>query len=190
MRFECQQFAQGSSSSNTGVSSGLSCAARILQRVSRNLYVTGHGPTPAKGRTMKRVFVGLATTVLASGGLGLAGLGAGTAEAACTPDTGGYACGYGPNLWCPGDSVYSDQGGPDNGVNWDMNVCHTWYRVAQGAGNVPVPERPGSNENSSTVWEGPNPPPPALPPPPAPPGLPPPPGMCWSMWIPGPCPGG
>ena len=139
---------------------------------------------------MKRGVAGLATTVLVSGGLGLAGLGAGTAQAACTPDTGGYSCGYGPNHWCPGDSVYSDQGGPDNGVNWDMSVCHTWYRVAQGAGNVPVPERPGSNENSSTVWEGPNPPPPALPPPPAFPGLPPPPGMCRSMWIPGPCPGG
>jgi len=97
----------------------------------------------------------LATTVLVSGGLGLSGLGAGTAQAACTPDTGGYSCGYGPNHWCPGDSVYSDQGGPDNGVNWDMSVCHTWYRVAQGAGNVPVPERPGSNENSSTVWEDP-----------------------------------
>jgi hypothetical protein len=136
---------------------------------------------------MKRAIVGLATTVLLSGALGLAGLGAGTAQA-CNGVWG--ECGYGPNRWCPGDSLYSDQGGPDNESMWDMGVCHTWYRVAQGAGNVPVPERPGSNENSSTVWDGPDPPPPAGPPPPAPPGLPPPPGMCWSMWIPGPCPGG
>ena len=132
---------------------------------------------------MNRLFVGFATAALVSGGLVAAGPGAGTAQAIddCSPAAMVGAICYGPNHWCPGDSVYSDQGGPDNGVNWDMSVCHTWYRVAQGAGNVPVPERPGSDENSSTVWEGPNPPPPALPPPP---------GMCWSMWIPGPCPGG
>ena len=56
-----------------------------------------------------------------------------------------------------------DQGGPYQGVQWDMNVCHTWYRVALGAGNVP--EGP---HNQSDVWEGPNPPPPAPPPAPAP----------------------
>ena len=78
-----------------------------------------------------------------------------------------------------------DQGGPYQGIQWDMNVCHTWYRVAEGSGNVP--EGP---HNQSDVWEGPNPPPPAPPPAPAPPGLPPPPGMCWSMWVPAPCPAG
>jgi hypothetical protein len=40
---------------------------------------------------MKRLIVGLATSVLVSGGLGLAGLGAGTAQA--------YT---GPFRWCPG----------------------------------------------------------------------------------------
>jgi hypothetical protein len=132
---------------------------------------------------MKRVLVGLATTVLVSGGFGMAGLGlAGTAQA-CNGAWG--VCGYGPNRWCPGDSLYNDQGGPYQGVQWDMNVCHTWYRVAAGAGNVPE----GPN-NASDVWEGDNPPPPAAPPPPAPPGLPAPPGMCWAMWIPAPCPNG
>jgi hypothetical protein len=111
---------------------------------------------------MKRLITGLATVALASGALGLAGLDAGTAQATCTPDTGGYACGYGPNHWCPGDSLYMDRGGPYQGVQWDMNVCHTWYRVDQGAGNVPE----GPN-NLSDVLEGDNPPPPAAPPPPA-----------------------
>jgi hypothetical protein len=61
---------------------------------------------------MKRLITGLATVALASGGLGLASLDAGTAQATCTPDTGGYACGYGLNHWCPGDSLYFDRGGP------------------------------------------------------------------------------
>ena len=57
-----------------------------------------------------------------------------------------------------------------------MNVCHTYYYVPWGKGNV------GYNS-----WDGPNPPAPR-----------PlfrrsrchPPGKCGSMWIPGPCPGG
>jgi hypothetical protein len=131
---------------------------------------------------MRRVIAGLATAVLVSGGAGLAGLTAGTAQA-CNGAWG--PCGYGPNRWCPGDSLYIDRGGPYQGVVWDMSVCHTWYKVAEGAGNV----FEGPN-NQSSIWEGDDPPPPAAPPPPAPPGLPPPPGMCWNMWIPGPCPGG
>jgi hypothetical protein len=135
---------------------------------------------------MKRaLIVGSAATVLLSGGLTLAGVGEGTAHAGCAPGWVPNTCGYGPNRWCPGDSLYMDRGGPYQGVVWDMNVCHTWYRVAQGAGNVF--EGP---HNASSIWEGANPPPPAPPPPAAPRGLPPPPGMCWNMWIPGPCPGG
>lgn len=135
---------------------------------------------------MKQLTVGVATTILVSGALGLACLvSAGAAQAGCEPGHVGNVCGYGPNRWCPGDSLYMDRGGPYQGVQWDMNVCHTWYRVAQGAGNVG--EGP---HNQSDVWEGPDPPPPAPAPAPAPPGLPPPPGTCWNMWIPGPCPGG
>jgi hypothetical protein len=119
---------------------------------------------------MRRVIAGLATAVLVSGGAGLAGLTAGTAQA-CNGAWG--PCGYGPNRWCPGDSLYIDRGGPYQGVVWDMSVCHTWYKVAEGAGNV----FEGPN-NQSSIWEGDDPP------------LPPPPGMCWNMWIPGPCPGG
>jgi hypothetical protein len=112
---------------------------------------------------MKRVIVGLASTVLISGGLSLAGVGAGTAQA-CNGAFG--PCGYGPNTWCPGQSLYIDRGGPYQGVEWDMGVCHTWYRVDQGAANVGEGPR-----NLSDVWEGPNPPPPAAPPPPPGPAI-------------------
>ena len=81
---------------------------------------------------MKRIFVGLAASALVSGGLGVAGLGLASTAQACNGAWG--PCGYGPNHWCPGDSLYMDQGGPYQGVEWDMNVCHTWYRVAEGAG--------------------------------------------------------
>jgi hypothetical protein len=58
-------------------------------------------------RTLKRI----ATGALLSRGLGVAGLGlaAGTARA-CNGAWG--VCGYGPNHWRPGDSLYMDQGRP------------------------------------------------------------------------------
>ena len=63
------------------------------------------------------------TTMLVSGGLGLAGLGltAGTAQA----DTSS------PHQWCPGQSMQHPDG-PGPGVLWDMTVCHTWYYVRDG----------------------------------------------------------
>jgi hypothetical protein len=116
---------------------------------------------------MKRLIAGWATTMLMAGGLGLACMeSAGSAQAGCQPGWAANVCGYGPNRWCPGDSLYLDRGGPHQGVEWDMGVCHTWYRVAEGAGNVG--EGP---HNQSDVWEGPNPPPPAPPPNYGPPGL-------------------
>jgi hypothetical protein len=105
--------------------------------------------------------------MLMAGGLGLACMeSAGSAQAGCQPGWAANVCGYGPNRWCPGDSLYLDRGGPHQSVEWDMGVCHTWYRVAEGAGNVG--EGP---HNQSDVWEGPNPPPPAPPPNYPPPGL-------------------
>ena len=42
---------------------------------------------------------------------------------------------------------------------WDMNVCHTWFRVAPGMGNVPVKmDADNWSLELSTVWDGPNPP--------------------------------
>jgi hypothetical protein len=74
---------------------------------------------------MKRLTVGLATSVLVSGGLGLAGLGAGTAQALT-----------GPFRWCPGQSLWISGNHVTNPVVWDNSVCHTYYMVDFGQGNV------------------------------------------------------
>ena len=85
---------------------------------------------------MKRVIVGLAMTVLVSGGLGLAGLGlAGTAHATPT----------GPFKWCPG------QGPTYDGAIWDDSHCHTFWIVQNDQGNVDGPRY-------HNVWDGDNPP--------------------------------
>jgi hypothetical protein len=102
---------------------------------------------------MKLGIVGLATTVLVSGGLGLAGLGlaAGTAQA----EPGG------PHRWCPGQSMEWPTG-PFNQVAWDMSVCHTWWTVGYGQGNVASnygPTPPGV----PSIWDGDDPPAPAPP---------------------------
>jgi hypothetical protein len=67
---------------------------------------------------MRPLIAGLATTVLVSGGLGLAGLGlgAGTAQAG-TPGT---------NTWCPGQPMPQPAAGQPP-LTWDMSVCHDWY---------------------------------------------------------------
>ncbi len=129
--------------------------------------------------SLKRVVAG----TLLSGGVAVAGLGlaAGSAHAEnwCPPNAMVGAVCYGPNQWCPGDSLFHlTQNHVANPINWDMGVCHTYYYVPFGQGNV-----------GQTIWEGPNPPGPQILIK-APPGLPPPPGKCWNMWIPGPCPGG
>jgi len=85
-----------------------------------------------------------ATTALVSGALGLAGLGLGAGVAQAAPPSGPYN-------WCPGDDPGGGPGGPFNSPgppNWDWNVCHTFYTVNWGQGNV-----------SLTIWDGENPPP-------------------------------
>jgi hypothetical protein len=111
--------------------------------------------------------VGLATTLLVSGGLGVAGLGECIAHAEdwCSPPAMVNGVWYGPNRWCPGDSLFHlTQNHVTNPINWDMKVCHTYYNVPWGQGNI------GQN-----IWEGANPlPPETLPPPhPLPPDTPP-----------------
>jgi hypothetical protein len=64
----------------------------------------------------------------------------------------------GPYRWCPGDDRTGGPGRPFfmNPPNWDWSVCHTYYVVQAGKGNV----APG-------IWDGDNPPlPPPGPPPP------------------------
>jgi hypothetical protein len=96
---------------------------------------------------MERLIVGVATTVVVSGGLGLAGLAlAGTAHA----DDG-------PHQWCPGQSMRPGVG-PGSEIVWDMHVCHTWYRVGYAQGNVA-----NIAGTPTTVWDGPNPPTPPAP---------------------------
>ena len=106
---------------------------------------------------MKSTITGLATAVLVSGGLGLATLelGAGIAHA-----DGAYQ----PRQWCPGDDPRGEPGGAfvTSPPNWDWNVCHTYYIVPAGQGNV----HPGILAD-------------------APP--PPPPTVCWALFIPRPC---
>jgi hypothetical protein len=110
---------------------------------------------------MKRLMAGLATTVLVSGSV--AGvLGAGAAEAqrmpapqswpGCPPDNPS-----GPCHWCPGDPPVQTGNLRVNPVRWDPNVCHTYWYVYFGQGNV-----------AQNIFEGDQPPPP---PPPPPPGL-------------------
>jgi hypothetical protein len=92
---------------------------------------------------MRLGIAGFATTVLVSGSLGLAGLGlaAGTAQAAPPGD---------PYTWCPGDDPRGEPGGAfvTSPPNWDWSVCHTYYIVNYGQGNV-----------SNSIWDGENPPP-------------------------------
>jgi hypothetical protein len=68
--------------------------------------------------------------------------------------------------WCPG------QGLPFPGIQWDMGVCHTWYMVPVGSGNVRMATPAGKAVNSFVSADIPppmlTPPPPQPPPPPHP----------------------
>ncbi|OBK53985.1 hypothetical protein [Mycobacterium sp. 1081908.1] len=92
-------------------------------------------------RTRKSILAG----ALLSGGLAAAGLGLGE----------GIAHADGPHRWCPGNPknmpyVVNDL------IDWDWNVCHTWYPTNYGMGNVTSQGRPMS------IWDGDNPPPEAI----------------------------
>jgi hypothetical protein len=100
---------------------------------------------------VRRLVVGLAMPALVSGCMGLAGLGpaAGPAHA----DPGPSA----PMQWCPGQSLWISGNHVTNPVIWDNSVCHTYYVVDWGQGNV-----------AQNIWDGPD-PPAAIPPSPPPP---------------------
>src|SRR4051812_13592452 len=113
---------------------------------------------------MKRLIVGVATTVLIWGSIaGMPGVDAGIARAnpgplpvrawpGCPEDHPA-----GPCHWCPGDPPVQTGNLRVNPVVWDWNVCHTYWYVYFGQGNV-----------AQNIFEGEVPPPP---PPPPPPGL-------------------
>jgi hypothetical protein len=102
-----------------------------------------------------------ATTVAVSGGLALAGLGLGAGTAQADPGTD---MAYN---WCPGQAL------PFRNLQWDMSVCHTYYIVPVGTGDVRMVDLHGNPIDSFISADIPAPvfaPPP--PPPPPPPGQP------------------
>lgn len=76
-------------------------------------------------------------TALASGGAGM------TAAATAHADPGPI----GPRQWCPGQSLWITGNHVTNPVIWDNNICHTYYIVDFGQGNV-----------AQNIWDGPDPP--------------------------------
>jgi hypothetical protein len=91
---------------------------------------------------------------------------AGAAAAAMCLTPGIAHATEGPFTWCPGQTMDKPVG-PDSpetpelsGIHyaWDMNVCHTWYKVDWGYGNVPQVFEGGTTLSGSSVWEGDNPP--------------------------------
>ena len=85
---------------------------------------------------IKRIFAGaLLSASLAAAGMGLA---PGIAQA-------GPAS---PHVWCPGQPMHYPTG-PGADKTWDMNVCHTWYFVKTGFGNVQL-----VNGGTASVWDG------------------------------------
>ena len=91
-----------------------------------------------------------ATTAAVFAGLSLAAVAIGSAPA--------HAYTYGPFQWCPGQAMPNDPPRPDDQLNWDMSVCHTYYYDW----NV-------FTHSAANYWEGPNLFPTPIPPPPGPP---------------------
>lgn len=118
--------------------------------------------------------IGAAAVMASSIAMAGIGLSTGTAQAdawpGCPPDNPS-----GPCRWCPGMGPVETGNKRVNPVRWDESVCHTYWYVYHGQGNV-----------ASNIFEGEVPPPPPPPPPNLTPPLPP--GWCWSLFIPTPCP--
>ena len=104
----------------------------------------------------------LATSVLVSGGLALAGLGLGAGVA--------HAYTYGPFQWCPGQPMPNDPPRSDGDLAWDMGVCHTYWFEYDVRTKAPAHYWEGEN-----LFPTPIPPPP---PQPLPPDCPP-----WSPFL-------
>jgi hypothetical protein len=68
-----------------------------------------------------------------------------------------------PHSWCPGHAL------PFPGMQWDMGVCHTWYMVPFGQGNVRMVSIQGESLDSFISADIPAPILTPLPPPPPPP---------------------
>ena len=104
-------------------------------------------------RTPKKIIAGALFSAGLAAGVGLA---AGPAHADPFPAQ--------PHNWCPGQAL------PFTGMQWDMGVCHTWYEVPFGQGNVRMVSVQGNTLPSFISADI---PPPMLTPPPPPPPQPP-----------------
>ena len=92
-------------------------------------------------------------------GAAVAGLALGAGSAQADPEQG--------HGWCPGQAL------PFSNIQWDMSVCHTWYYVPFGQGNVRMVDLKGNPLDSFIYADGPAPVfAPAPPPPQKPPGTP------------------
>jgi hypothetical protein len=56
-----------------------------------------------------------------------------------------------PHRWCPGNPKNMPYV-VNQYIDWDWNICHTWYPTNYGMGNVTEQGRPTS------IWDGDNPP--------------------------------
>ena len=103
----------------------------------------------------------IVVAAFASGAIAAAGLGLSAGPAAADPPAP-------TGTWCPGQPL--PLGGAVFG--WDMNVCHDYWFVNPGEGNVPV--NVNGVQLGSYVWIGSPPPwwPDVTPPPPPPPPAP------------------
>ena len=103
----------------------------------------------ASTRNHKRIARGILACGALAAGLALA-TGTAHAEPALGPILIAPPPQGGPYTWCPGDRLdeginpATGKGAPGN-VVWDNNICHTWYYVDWGYGNI-----------SPSVWDGPN----------------------------------
>jgi hypothetical protein len=68
--------------------------------------------------------------------MGLTGLGMGAGIADAGPNTAPTT------QWCPGQAL------PFQEIRWDMSVCHTYFTVPFGQGNVPMIYPDGTAANS------------------------------------------
>lgn len=98
------------------------------------------------------VAIAIGFPVAAAAAISPAPLSPGGAWPGCPPDSPS-----GPCQWCPGDPPVQTGNRVTNPVVWDESVCHTYWYVYSGQGNV-----------AQNIFEGPTPPPP---PPPGPPPL-------------------
>src|ERR1700760_2839558 len=114
---------------------------------------------------MKRLTIALAAATLMCGGVVTTSMA--RADDDCGPAAMVNGICWGPNRWCPGESLFHlTQNHVYDPVTWDMHVCHTYYHVA-----------PDQANQGQGIYEGPNPPPPMAPPmgwpggPPMPPAI-------------------